>query len=91
MRSGLQPCPSFFPTSVGAFNLLFFGTGEIGGPFASGGKIDRKTGQKLLSASRRIRPVLMGIKGALEWKSLDNVSNFFQEADDSNLLSHLQD
>lgn len=29
----------------------------------------------------------MGIKGTLEWKSLDNVFNFFQEADDSNLLS----
>lgn len=61
--------------------------GEIGG--RSLGEIDGKMGWNLLSGSERKESALMGIKGTLEWKSLDNVFNFFQEADDSNLLSSI--
>lgn len=51
------------------------------------GEIDGKIGKILLSGSELKESALMGIKGILERKSLDNVFNFFQEADDSNLLS----
>ena len=60
--------------------------GEIGG--RSLGEIDGKMGWNLLSGSERMESALMGIKGTLEWESLDNVLNFFQEVEDSNLLSN---
>lgn len=61
--------------------------GEIGG--RSLGEIDGKMGWNLLSGSERMESALMGIKATLEWESLDNVFNFFQEAEDSNLLSQI--
>lgn len=61
--------------------------GEIGG--RSPGEIDGKMGWNLLSGSERTESALMGIKATLEWESLDNVFNFFQEAEDSNLLSQI--
>lgn len=44
---------------------------------------------KMLSGSEQMESALMGIKGTLESESLDNVFNFFKEADDGNLLSKI--
>lgn len=80
------PQPELLTPCVGLLICSSLG-GEIGG--RSLGEIDGKMGWNLLSGSERMESALMGIKGTLEWESLDNVFNFFQAADDGNLLSQI--
>lgn len=93
LRTGLQLYHSFFHASTWTLTLCVGRlicsslVGEIGG--RSLGEIDGKMGWNLLSGSERMESALLGIKGTVEWESLDNVFNFFEEADDSNLPSQI--